>query len=231
MIKALILLMLISCKNSNDSKNEEKQNSVKVTETGIKSELIGKWKYSYQTQNNIYVEEIDLKEDGEFISVKYTVFSLGTLSSKEYDFLGRYKDGMIDLENEKFGSIKYSEKQKALYFKGNVFEKEIEKELLNDTKSETSKQPHSNTSKSNENPVLTRFKITEDNLRLRALPSLDADKITNLPAGTMVKYLNEKSEQKVEVEINNETIINYWYKVQTDSGEIGWIHGCCFEQQ
>lgn len=76
----------------------------------------------------------------------------------------------------------------------------------------------------------TQFTVTQDNLRLRDSPSLDAIKVTNLPMGTIVRYLNEKSENRVEVQINDAPVLNYWYKVQTDIGEIGWIHGCCFQQ-
>ena len=73
--------------------------------------------------------------------------------------------------------------------------------------------------------------ITVDNLRVRTSPDLDAEKLENLPLNTMVKYLDKKSEYKTEVTIKGEEINEYWYKIKTPSGNIGWIHGCCFEEK
>ena len=248
-IKILVLLIVMSCKNSNEVKDNGSLNSINLETKDDESlnsknneeikpylKFIGEWVYSYQTQSSLYIEGINIQEDGDFISVKYTVVSLGTLNTKEYDFLGNYKDGMIFLDNQRFSNIKYSEKQNGVYFEGNIYKKKVEKKpLVEETENYAESKIEELSNKENkiieEKTKSINFKVTEDNLRLRESPNLSAIKITNLTIDTVVLYLNEKSNQKVEVEINNETFNNYWYKVKTDIGEIGWIHGCCFEQQ
>ncbi|MDD7915364.1 SH3 domain-containing protein [Polaribacter ponticola] len=73
--------------------------------------------------------------------------------------------------------------------------------------------------------------ITVDNLRVRTSPDLDAEKIENLALNTVVEFLDKKSENKTEVTIQGNKINEYWYQIKTSSGNIGWIHGCCFEEK
>lgn len=70
--------------------------------------------------------------------------------------------------------------------------------------------------------------ISVDNLRVRTSPELDSEKIENLAIGSEVEFL-EKSNDQTTVIINDNEITEYWYKVKTSSGKIGWIHGCCFD--
>lgn len=74
------------------------------------------------------------------------------------------------------------------------------------------------------------FKINVDNLRVRKSPELDSDKIENLEVGISVQYLNEKSTKRATVTIKDNEITEFWYKIKTPSGNIGWIHGCCFDK-
>jgi len=71
--------------------------------------------------------------------------------------------------------------------------------------------------------------ISVDNLRVRTSPELDSEKIENLAIGSKVEFL-EKSNNQTTVTIKNNEITEYWYKVKTPSGNIGWIHGCCFDK-
>lgn len=89
--------------------------------------------------------------------------------------------------------------------------------------------PTKSTVKNTEKPKASTIKITVDNLRVRTSPNLDAEKIENLAINTEVVFLNEKSNEKTSVTIENEEIEEFWYKIKTPSGNIGWIHGCCFE--
>ncbi|WP_055445201.1 SH3 domain-containing protein [Lacinutrix himadriensis] len=73
------------------------------------------------------------------------------------------------------------------------------------------------------------FTISVDNLRVRTSPELDSEKIENLAIGSEVEFL-EKSNNQTTVTIKNNEITEYWYKVKTPSGKIGWIHGCCFDK-
>ncbi|OMP29944.1 SH3 domain-containing protein [Mangrovimonas sp. DI 80] len=84
--------------------------------------------------------------------------------------------------------------------------------------------------KKNEIDPLMSITITVDNLRARVSPSLTAEKIENLEINTEVEYLGMRSNEETEVEIKGEKISAYWYKIKTPSGNIGWIHGCCFTQ-
>lgn len=79
--------------------------------------------------------------------------------------------------------------------------------------------------------VIKVFNVSVDNLRVRTSPDLGAKKIENLALGTNVEFLNEKSDKKTKVTIKGQEINEYWYKVKTPSGNIGWIHGCCFETE
>jgi hypothetical protein len=71
--------------------------------------------------------------------------------------------------------------------------------------------------------------ISVDNLRVRTSPNLDAEKIENLAIGSEVEFV-EKSTNQSTVTIKNNEITEYWYKIKTPSGKIGWIHGCCFDK-
>ncbi len=71
------------------------------------------------------------------------------------------------------------------------------------------------------------FTIKVDNLRVRKTPELDGAEIELLPINTQVVYLEEKSNLEEEIRLNGDKIIDYWYKVKTPQGNIGWVHGCC----
>jgi len=76
----------------------------------------------------------------------------------------------------------------------------------------------------------TKFKITVDNLRVRTTPDLGAEKIESLSLNTEVEFLNEKSKNWAVVRIKGSAVREHWYKIKTPSGNIGWIHGCCFNK-
>ncbi|CAM1346784.1 SH3 domain-containing protein [Tenacibaculum insulae] len=82
--------------------------------------------------------------------------------------------------------------------------------------------------KKNEIDPLMSITITVDNLRVRVSPSLTAEKIENLEINTEVEYLGIHSNEETVVEIKGEKISAFWYKIKTPSGNIGWIHACCF---
>lgn len=75
------------------------------------------------------------------------------------------------------------------------------------------------------------FKINVDNLRVRKSPYLDGEKLENLEIGSSVESLYEKSSNTTTVTIKGIDIEDSWYKIRTPNGNIGWIHGCCFDRQ
>ena len=86
------------------------------------------------------------------------------------------------------------------------------------------------TTKESYNKIIKKtYIITVDNLRVRTSPELGSEKIENLVIGSEVEFI-QKSNNQTTVTINNNKITEYWYKVKTPSGKIGWIHGCCFNK-
>lgn len=79
-----------------------------------------------------------------------------------------------------------------------------------------------------DNEGLSYVYISVDDLRVRDRPSLDAETIEKLKKWESVGFYNQKSSDKISVTIKGKEINDYWYKIKTPSGKIGWIHGCCF---
>ena len=71
------------------------------------------------------------------------------------------------------------------------------------------------------------FYTNVDNLRVRAKPELKGGSLELLPINKEITYLGEKSKNQTTVTLNGENITDYWYKVKTPKGNIGWVHGCC----
>ncbi len=74
------------------------------------------------------------------------------------------------------------------------------------------------------------YESTVNNLRIRSKPSLKSETIGNLEKGGVFKVY-EKSEFKTTVEINNQKISSYWYRIETEKDNLkGWVHGCCIKE-
>jgi hypothetical protein len=135
-----------------------------------------------------------------------------------------YQSGLVQNTNDKNLSNKWINISSKLIKSSNISEMnyltEIDKEIIKTSKEKKIVD--------NENK---RLKITVDNLRVRTSPYLDAEKIENLPLNSKVEFLNEKSDKKITVTIKGKEINEYWYQIKTPSGNIGWIHGCCFETE
>lgn len=119
-------------------------------------------------------------------------------------------------------------KKNNLDFGSTKVKDEVEKNIIPETNNQDIKEEL----KDNSNQKIKKTLIVNvDNLRVRVSPDLNSDKIENLPLNTEVEYLNEKSAKKTTVKINESDINDYWYKIRTPNGNIGWIHGCCFNMQ
>ncbi|MFK8009967.1 MAG: redoxin domain-containing protein [Saprospiraceae bacterium] len=44
-------------------------------------------------------------------------------------------------------------------------------------------------------------------------------------AGTTLKFLDKKTDYKSDIQIKNEIKEDFWYQVETTSGQVGWVHG------
>lgn len=70
--------------------------------------------------------------------------------------------------------------------------------------------------------------ILVENLRLREKPSLDGETITLLKKDSFVN-VDELTEFKTTIELNGKEISDVWYKIYTEEGKVGWVHGCCID--
>lgn len=146
------------------------------------------------------------------------------------DFIGRNKDEDSKFENEYINAtsdlIKSSKilniKTMEDFQKVKAIIKKEKKEVENEHKKDETIEETTNSKK---------LIITVDNLRVRTNLNLDAEKLENLPLNTVVEFLDKKSDNKTKVTIKGEEINEYWYQIKTPSGNIGWIHGCCFEEK
>jgi len=68
--------------------------------------------------------------------------------------------------------------------------------------------------------------VLVENLRMRESPDLDSKTILKLSTHDRVILTGYRTKKMTQVEINNKTSKQYWYKVKSKYGE-GWIHGCC----
>ena len=69
--------------------------------------------------------------------------------------------------------------------------------------------------------------VSVNNLRMRSQPSLEGEVIELLSLGSQLSYTKMKSSYTMQITLNNKEIEDYWYKVRTEKGKLGWVHGCC----
>jgi SH3-like domain-containing protein len=71
------------------------------------------------------------------------------------------------------------------------------------------------------------FTATVDKLRFRETPSFNGIVIREVPVGSKFTYLNEKTNILEAAKIQGQELPGYWYRVRSQDGREGWIHGCC----
>jgi len=82
----------------------------------------------------------------------------------------------------------------------------------------------------NSNGILPSNKIKNvrvwvNDANLRESPNLQSKIKKTLPANSILYPMGEKSKNRYEVRLRGNKYVDYFYKVSTTSGEIGWIHG------
>ena len=70
--------------------------------------------------------------------------------------------------------------------------------------------------------------IMVENLKLRDHPTLDGLTIALLKKDSFVNVI-EESTFKSTIELNGKEISDVWFKINTEDGKIGWVHGCCID--
>lgn len=64
-----------------------------------------------------------------------------------------------------------------------------------------------------------------NNLRVREQPDLNSKVISMLQEGEEVAFLGEKSDNTESVELRGQKITAAFFKIKTQSGEVGWVFG------
>lgn len=70
--------------------------------------------------------------------------------------------------------------------------------------------------------------ILVENLRLRDKPALEGETIALLKKNSLVTVKGE-SAFKTTIELNGQEISDVWFKIISEEGKTGWVHGCCIE--
>jgi hypothetical protein len=71
----------------------------------------------------------------------------------------------------------------------------------------------------------TTLWVTIDGLNVRKEPGLKADLVAKLDLYEQVYFMNEKSDYTQEINLGKELVTDYWVKVKTKSGKVGWVFG------
>jgi hypothetical protein len=71
----------------------------------------------------------------------------------------------------------------------------------------------------------TTLFVTIDGLNLRREPGLKAETVAKLDLYEQVYFMNEKSDYTQEINLGQEMVTDYWVKVKTKSGKVGWVFG------
>lgn len=71
----------------------------------------------------------------------------------------------------------------------------------------------------------TTLWVTIDGLNLRREPGLKAETVAKLDLYDQVYFMNEKSDYTQEINLGKEMVTDYWVKVKTKSGKVGWVFG------
>jgi Bacterial SH3 domain len=71
----------------------------------------------------------------------------------------------------------------------------------------------------------TTLWVTIDGLNMRKEPGLKADLVAKLDLYDQVYFMNEKSDYTQEINLGREMVTDYWVKVKTKSGKVGWVFG------
>ena len=75
------------------------------------------------------------------------------------------------------------------------------------------------------NAIDTTFhKVNVNNLRVRTQPDLNANTVTLLKEGVIVKAWGERSQKKIEINLRGVNISDYWYKIKYGAHS-GWVFG------
>ncbi|MGV8812805.1 MAG: YARHG domain-containing protein [Gelidibacter sp.] len=70
--------------------------------------------------------------------------------------------------------------------------------------------------------------VLVENLRLRDKPALDGGTVALLKKGSFVN-VKEESTFRTTIELDGREINDVWFKIISEEGEIGWVHGCCID--
>ena len=233
----------------NTTINELEGNLILFVSNSIieKIEFISRGVFWGKTSVGHIAFEMLLNERKEWISdamLNYNIDNWDKISTKKYQFekqgyLHQYELEEVNMLGTQIGwyvsyvitskdaEIKELQGRKSkLNFNSSKEKEDLNNDVTENNQNESEVDFIEESEEVEEKEYLT---ISVDNLRVRISPDLDSDKIENLAIGSIVEFL-DKSNNQTTVTIKNNEITDYWYKVKTQSGNVGWIHGCCFDK-
>jgi hypothetical protein len=60
---------------------------------------------------------------------------------------------------------------------------------------------------------------------MRKEPGLKSETVAKLDLYEQVYFMNEKTDYTQEINLGKEMATDYWVKVKTKSGKVGWVFG------
>lgn len=77
----------------------------------------------------------------------------------------------------------------------------------------------------NKSAISSDLVVWVDKLNLRKQPNLDSEVIALLNEGTKLKFNGVVSKKKIRVRLRGNIYTDFFYKVKTNQGKEGWVHG------
>ncbi|MCH2045778.1 MAG: SH3 domain-containing protein [Saprospiraceae bacterium] len=68
-------------------------------------------------------------------------------------------------------------------------------------------------------------------LKVRSSPSTSGDILEKLKEGEGISYLDDKSSKSLTVKLRGKSYTDYWWKIKTQSGQIGWVFGAALQEK
>ena len=177
-----------------------------LEKNGVKSKFIGVWYNSIHGGNEI----IEIKDVNNRITLILNSAYIG--KSKHYPKI-------VD------GTLQYTMKngiKSILKLDGDCIVDTADIKYCKELNSDSDGQ-YKKTEKVSQNIV----KSSVENLRVRALPKMNADIIGEMDTNEVGEYLQYYTTYKTPVNIDGVEYNEPWYKVKLKNGKTGWVNGCC----
>jgi hypothetical protein len=102
--------------------------------------------------------------------------------------------------------------------------------FLSCSKEHKNKNQNNKNNKSEVQSANRKFMVVNiKNLRIRSTPDLEGPVLERLADKAVIEYMNDSTTFTTPLKINGKNYDLPWYKVKSESGNIGWLYGACVE--